>query len=118
MKDKYSFALRHSKCETPDLLQKQTRTITAAVAAHQKFINMKTGYSTPLSLRLRRIELFPLISLQEQRRAPLQWTLQKPFRPWIFHAATRIEQQRAPCFRDVTLALRGGREKGVQSVVS
>jgi hypothetical protein len=79
MENKESFSLRYSKCETPGLLQNQTRTITititVAVTAHQKF-NMKTGYSTTLSLCLRRIELFPLISLQEQRRAPLQWTLQ------------------------------------------
>jgi hypothetical protein len=38
----------------------QTRTIavTVAVAAHQKFINMKTGYSATISLRLRRIKVF------------------------------------------------------------
>jgi hypothetical protein len=77
MENKESFSLRYSKCETPGLLQNQTRTITitVAVTAHQKF-NMKTGYSTTLSLCLRRIELFSLIPLQEQRRAPLQWALQ------------------------------------------
>jgi hypothetical protein len=43
MENKESFPLRHSKCATPGLLQNQTRTITVAVTAHQKFVNMKTG---------------------------------------------------------------------------
>jgi hypothetical protein len=65
IENKESFLLRHSKCETPDLLQNQTKpnqtrtiAVTVAVAAHQKFINMKTGYSATISLRLRRIKVF------------------------------------------------------------